>query len=190
MGLAIALVFAATAAIALAVVVAMSLGRGPWAPRRPPGKALSARVAKGETNVHGRPLRACSGPGMATTGYTRRDGKCTMHAGDRGSHHVCIEGLNEPGEQSGANFCSITGQPNWCAEPSPCQGDPTTSCPKDKWCVCEWAFDRFVEDKGCDAFKVDCDATNELVLAHYARQGRDQALGCIQQQCQLPTPAE
>ena len=118
MGLAIALVFAATAAIALAVVVAMSLGRGPWAPRRPPGKALSARVAKGETNVHGRPLRACSGPGMATTGYTRRDGKCTMHAGDRGSHHVCIEGLNEPGEQSGANFCSITGQPNWCAEPS------------------------------------------------------------------------
>ena len=41
-------------------------------------------------NVYGYPLEDCSASGMALTGFTRQ-GSCTEHNVDAGSHHVCID---------------------------------------------------------------------------------------------------
>ena len=99
---------------------------------------------------------------MPTTGYTR-DGVCSLHQGDKGSHHVCLKDI-------GNTFCTATGQSNWCAD-------------KQDWCVCEWAFERAVEAEGCDAFEIKCDATNQLALDHYERAGKGYAAACIRTQC-------
>merc|ERR1719240_1242408 len=76
-------------------------------------KSMSnATVQKSEhKNVKGGALEKCSGPGMAMTGFTR-DGKC-VDAGndDAGSHHICIDMASN----TGGNFCSVTGQPDWCS---------------------------------------------------------------------------
>lgn len=99
---------------------------------------------------------------MPTTGY-ERTGKCES-AGkrDAGSHHVCLRDVG--------SFCEATGQSNWC------EG-------KQKWCVCEWAFDKAVRSSGCDAFQVDCDATNLLALEHYSKAGKTEAADCLRRKC-------
>ena len=122
----------------------------------------------GDVSVRGGPLQRCSEPGMPTTGYTR-DGKCSMHRGDAGSHHVCLKRIGN--EIGGENFCSLTGQPNWCAS-------------KKDWCVCEWAFEKAVVRAGCDSFDIKCDATNKRALDHYEREGMSRAAECIRRQCQ------
>ena len=121
----------------------------------------------GDTSVRGGPLRRCSEPGVPTTGYAR-DGKCSTNQGDAGSHHVCLKRIGN--EIEGQNFCSLTGQPNWCAT-------------KEDWCVCEWAFEKAVARAGCDSFDIKCDATNQLALDHYEREGMTRAAECIRRQC-------
>ena len=120
-----------------------------------------------DMSVHGTPLQRCSKPGRPVTGYTR-DGMCTMHRGDMGSHHVCLRDVHK----NDGVFCKVTGQEDWCKH----QRD---------WCVCEWAFERAVERKGCDTFRIDCDATNMRALDHYKKSGMTNAADCIRQQCGL-----
>ncbi|KAL1519042.1 hypothetical protein AB1Y20_003310 [Prymnesium parvum] len=113
-------------------------------------------------NVHGGELERCSGAGMALTGFTR-SGHCVDRYDDQGSHHICIDMKSS----SGGNFCSVTGQPDWCSSSMPCDGG-SGSCPVEHWCVCEWAFARYISlAGGCDKIqKIMCEATNlEAYLA-------------------------
>ena len=126
-------------------------------------------------NLYGLPLRPCSTPGMAVTGFTR-DGTCSHHDGDRGSHHVCVTEV--AGTDKRASLCTITGQPDWCSTEAPCQ-DASGMCPREHWCVCEWAFERFVKEVGCDALSVDPHATNALVLEHYDPIRNKKAYDCL-----------
>ena len=119
-------------------------------------------------SVCGTPLEPCSESGMPQTGYTR-EGRCTSHRKDSGSHHVCIRNVGTGA--AGRNFCDVTGQPDWCAA-------------KKDWCVCEWAFDRAVQKAGCDDFDVKCEATNQLALVHYERAGKTHAAECLRSKCQ------
>merc|ERR1712187_144276 len=130
-------------------------------------------------SVLGSNLSTCSKPGMAMTGFTR-DGHCIdLGDDDAGSHHICI--------QMKSDFCTVTGQPNWCTSEMPCMGK-AGDCPIGNWCVCQWAFARYIQTAGgCDAI-VDlvCDATNMAAFNAY-KQSSDpvhkQALACIQKKC-------
>lgn len=72
-------------------------------------------VSASYESVTGKELQKCSMPGMALTGYTR-EGKCVAHDDDAGSHHVCIDMASN----TGGNFCSVTGQPDWCSSKMAC----------------------------------------------------------------------
>lgn len=133
-------------------------------------------------NVYNTALETCSSPGMAITGFSR-DGTCSHHTGDAGSHHICVNNID--GKESDKSFCEITKQPDWCRQKDACHEDPTSKCDRKKWCVCEWAFDSFVEEQGCNAFSIDCNATNKLALQHYETAGNTNALECIKRQCNL-----
>ena len=133
--------------------------------RMPSDRAASPRRRTSGVSVYGTPLRACSTPGTPTTGYAR-DATCRTNSRDRGAHLVCLQDLDDNG------FCQATGQSNWC------EG-------KDNWCVCEWAFDEAVARKGCDEFRVQCDATNQRALDDYDASGRTAAAACIRSQCGL-----
>merc|ERR1719382_1503310 len=103
--------------------------------------------AEGSKSVTGAPLELCSHPGTALTGFTR-DGHCQdLGDDDAGSHHVCIAMKKD--------FCQVTGQPNWCENDMPCMGTPgdvPNMCKNDHWCVCQWAFARYMEKAGgCDS---------------------------------------
>ena len=98
---------------------------------------------------------------MPLTGYSR-DGYCKTNSGDRGSHNVCVKDL-------GRGFCEVTGQNDWCGA-------------VDNWCVCELAFDEAVRKLGCDAFTVECDSTNGVVMDD-SRKGITYATECIRRQC-------
>ena len=139
----------------------------PRMPLRPPPPA-------DERNVLGAPLQRCSlDDGTDATGYTR-DGVCSLHDGDRGSHHICVRDVAARDAQ-GRNFCDVTGQDDWCSRGR-----------KGNWCVCEWAFDAMVRDVGCDALRVRCEATNRLALEHYERSGTAHAAAaaaCLRRQC-------
>lgn len=134
-------------------------------------------------NVMGEDLESCSGEGMALTGFTR-DGHCSHHSQDEGSHHICVRNINGKfdGDQT---FCELTNQSNWCATQDTCHDDINRSCDRDNWCVCEWAFDEFVKQRGCDAFEIDCSATNRLAIKHYEDSGKSHALDCIKRQCMI-----
>ena len=60
--------------------------------------------------------RSCSKDSDAKTGF-ERTGKCTEADGDQGSHHICINMQ----ANTGGNFCTVTGQPDWCSSSMPCQ---------------------------------------------------------------------
>mmetsp|Transcript_91172 Transcript_91172/g.195553 ORF Transcript_91172/g.195553 Transcript_91172/m.195553 type:complete len:171 (-) Transcript_91172:268-780(-) len=133
------------------------------------------------TSVMGGALSTCSKPGMAMTGFTR-DGHCQdVGDDDAGSHHICI--------QMKPDFCAVTGQPNWCGSKMPCMGSPG-KCPIGNWCVCQWAFARYIEMAGgCDAI-VDlvCDATNMAAFRAYKASNspsHKEALSCIEKKCGL-----
>ena len=79
------------------------------------------------TNVNGGDLERCSGRGMALTGFTR-NGHCVDQNDDAGSHHVCID----MSSTTGGNFCSVTGQPNWCGSSMACDGSAGV-CPVEHW---------------------------------------------------------
>ena len=132
-------------------------------------------------NVYGQPLQECSRPGMARSGFTR-SGSCVDRHDDRGSHHVCLN-LQK------STFCHNTSQ-TWCDQDMPCHEDSTKRCLVEDWCVCEWAFaDHLDRVGGCDKVGVvDCHATNELALQHYAASSdvkSRRALECLVEKCNL-----
>mmetsp|Transcript_35614 Transcript_35614/g.64347 ORF Transcript_35614/g.64347 Transcript_35614/m.64347 type:complete len:168 (-) Transcript_35614:371-874(-) len=141
---------------------------------------LSTVNSSGPTSVMGGPLDTCSKPGKALTGFTR-DGHCQDEDDDAGTHHICI--------QMKPDFCTVTGQPDWCSEKAGCMGQ-SGECPIGNWCVCQWAFARYIEMAGgCDSI-VDlvCDATNMAAFTAYktsTEPSHKVALACIQKKCGL-----
>lgn len=118
-----------------------------------------------------------------------RDGHCTETQDDRGSHHICID----LSSTSGGNFCSVTGQPDWCSSTMGCNTNYLTStCPVEHWCVCQWAFASYILNAGgCDKIQdIVCEATNSAALAAYEAQAPNyphisDALDCIRSRCGL-----
>ena len=145
-------------------------------------------VAAEGLNVYGDDLQPCSQDGMALTGFTRT-GLCDDYDEDAGSHNVCI---NMP-SSSGGNFCTVTGQPNWCDETSECHEDTEKDdCPVEHWCVCEWAFAGYLETAGGydKVAEIVCESTNEKVILHYEKAIKEkedgkykEALSCLKQRC-------
>jgi len=159
---------------------------------------LSITVAKlnvtEEKNVYGRNLETCSSPGMALTGWTR-DGHCVNEAGDAGSHHICLDFNSTTND----NFCTVTGQPDWCSSFMPCHDKQDKQCSIRYWCVCQWAYASYVRKAGaCENVKdIKCDATNMRVLTAYEEQVHQDklrglkdtyygdALQCLKRNCGL-----
>jgi uncharacterized protein (DUF2237 family) len=118
---------------------------------------------------------------MAMTGFTR-DGHCQdLGDDDAGSHHVCIE--------MKADFCTVTGQPNWCTGKAPCMGREGM-CPIKNWCVCQWAFAKYIQlAGGCDSIvSLVCDATNMAAARAYEHSSNpvhQEALTCMRKKCGL-----
>merc|ERR1712216_476650 len=136
----------------------------------------------------GTDLQLCSPVGEAMTGWTR-NGKCIEEQDDKGSHHICIRLPKEH------NFCTVTGQPNWCQTKGACNGDPSQMCPRDHWCVCQWAFLSYVANVAANDGKrcpdtIVCEATNmEALVAYRAKAQKDAnvraALECLEKACSL-----
>ena len=139
-------------------------------------------------NVYGDELALCSKPGMAMTGFTR-DGHCTDLDDDAGSHHICIQMW-----PSKVNFCNQTGQPDWCEEEMPCHEDASKTCPIKNWCVCQWAFEAYVQKVGCDAVvDLQCEAVNKVALDAYEedKEAHKDALACLRKKCpDIPSGAK
>merc|ERR1719453_1938800 len=125
------------------------------------------QTAYAYTNVNGGALSKCSGANMALTGFTRT-GECVDQNDDAGSHHICIDMASNVG----GNFCSVTGQPNWCGSKMPCDGDAGARCPVNHWCVCQWAFASYISRAGgCDKIQnIVCEATNKQAYLAYKQQ--------------------
>lgn len=156
--------------------------------------AAASRVSAVEFNVYGDALQSCSKDGMARTGFTRT-GLCEDFDHDKGSHNVCID---IPSSKNG-NFCTVTGQPNWCGQDDECHqdykegGDAINElCTISHWCVCEWAFESYLEKAGgcAQAADIVCESTNHKVIAHYeeaiAQRGDKKAkaaLACLEERC-------
>merc|ERR1719235_293886 len=88
---------------------------------------------------------------------------------------------------TGGNFCTVTGQPDWCSSSMPCQNGQG-DCPVKHWCVCQWAFASYIRIAGgCDKIaEIECDATNkEAVVAYQASSDAEhqEALKCLKQRC-------
>ena len=146
---------------------------------------LTKKNSMNYKNLYGETLKPCSRPGMAMTGFTR-DGECRHHDGGSGRHNVCID----ISSTTGGNFCTVTGQPNWCEEDMPCHGESSGKCGIENWCVCEWAFASYIENAGgCDKIAdVVCESTNAVVLDHYKNSKEphvQRALECLEEKCQL-----
>lgn len=148
-------------------------------------KSSSSSRQRGDyLNVLGDALQKCSGPGMALTGFTRT-GHCVAHDDDAGSHHVCID----MSSNTGVNFCTVTGQSNWCASSMGCDGGGG-DCPIEHWCVYEWAFAKYIEKAGgCDKIQtIVCEATNMKAITHCESQASSyphiaNALACLKSRC-------
>ena len=142
-----------------------------------------ATADSSKQNVNGGELKHCSSSGMALTGFTR-DGYCTEQNDDAGSHHICIDMEST----SGGNFCSVTGQPNWCDSTMPCHDDDRNQCKVKHWCVCQWAFLSYLgKAGGCDKIQtIICEATNMAARRAYENQddpGSKAALACLKRKC-------
>lgn len=144
------------------------------------GGNFTAGVSGVKTNVLGKPLQACSKDGTAMTGFTRT-GQCVDQGNDdEGSHHICIIMKSD--------FCTVTGQPDWCSEKMPCMGQ-SGDCSIGNWCVCQWAFASYLAAAGgCDKATVGvvCDSTNQVALKAYTESTdptHKAALQCIESKC-------
>merc|ERR1711918_175444 len=80
----------------------------------------------------------------------------------------------------GGNFCSVTGQPNWCGSMMGCDGS-AGQCPVQHWCVCQWAFASYLQRAGgCDKIQnIVCDATNMVAITAYRAQAASNPPICI-----------
>lgn len=151
--------------------------------------ALACAEAKAYMNVLGGSLESCSQTNMALTGFMR-DGHCTEIEDDAGSHHICID----LSSTSGGNFCTVTGQSNWCSSSMTCDGDASSVCPVEHWCVCQWAFGSYLANAGgCDQIQdIVCEATNMVALEAYEASASSStqiadALDCLRSRCGLTT---
>jgi len=171
-------------AVALMALVAMALvlTTQPSAQSSPVSDALVNLNDVNEAsykNVLNGPLQKCSKPGMALTGFTR-DGRCVDSGNDdQGAHHICI--------QMKKDFCTVTGQPDWCESEMQCMGQ-AGKCPIGNWCVCQWAFATYLEMAGgCDKIvDLQCDATNMAAFKAYEESTDSKhktALACIKSKC-------
>jgi uncharacterized protein (DUF2237 family) len=145
-----------------------------------------AAVVAEVMSIMGGTLDTCSKPGKAMTGFIR-DGHCQDVNDDAGSHHICI--------QMKSDFCTQTGQSDWCNEEMPCMTEDGTEsssdvCPIGNWCVCQWAFARYIQVAGgCDSIvDLACDATNMAAVRAYEAEAANEpdlaeALECIKQKC-------
>lgn len=104
---------------------------------------------------------------------------------------------------AGGNFCEVTGQNNWCGSTMACDEVgtvprqqtlyPTESqCPVQHWCVCQWAFAKYLERAGgCDKIQnIVCEATNMQTLVQYRSKAKTdpsikEALQCLEKRCRL-----
>lgn len=143
---------------------------------------LSTSMSRNDAlNVFGQPLQPCSHNHEAITGFTR-DGRCAdLGSQDAGSHHICIKMPKKD------NFCTVTGQSNWCSGMSPCMGEKG-DCPIEHWCVCQWAFASYIEKAGgCHAIdEVVCAAINKAAVTAYegsSEKKNKDALACIKEKC-------
>ena len=149
---------------------------------------LTGSVESADLNVYGDALLDCSSSGTALTGFTR-NGKCIDEKADTGTHNVCIDMTST----HHGNFCTVTGQPNWCEQDHPCHDDPHANCPIAHWCVCEWAFQGYLNKAGgCDQIgNVVCESTNQKVIMDYqaaiAKGDKDAKvpLDCLREKCNL-----
>ena len=170
-------------------VLASSVARRPQIAAMTSLIAMIASSTPAFQNVLGGELQRCSGSGMALTGFTR-NGHCVDRDDDAGSHHVCIDMASN----TGGNFCTVTGQPDWCSSTMSCDPEGSTqgTCPVQHWCVCEWAFTSYLERAGgCDKIQnIVCEATNMMALTHYREQAStpkvQAALSCLEQRCSPP----
>jgi len=185
-----ALLLLAGAALALAPGRPGAPAAGPLR-RRAPGpeeeawtglaEAAPGAGEAGYTSVAGGALETCSTDGTALTGFTR-DGRCVDSGDDdAGSHHICI--------RMKPDFCTVTGQPNWCVTKMQCMGE-NGKCPIGNWCVCQWAFATYLQMAGgCDKIvDLKCDATNMAAFKAYQRSDEPahrEALACIRRKCNL-----
>lgn len=148
-------------------------------------------------NVYGRPLQTCSAQGMALTGYTRT-GYCSSRQDDHGAHHICIDlnSITNNTSGGGGNFCQVTAQSDWCSSKDmPCHDDGTgttanaqqeSKCGIQHWCVCQWAFARYIERAGgCDQIQnIVCEAIHVQALFAYRQKKKyKQALECLVERC-------
>jgi uncharacterized protein (DUF2237 family) len=138
-------------------------------------------------NVYGKELQSCSSEGMALTGYTRT-GYCVDQNDDAGSHHICID----MSSATGGNFCTVTGQSDWCSSERPCHGDARSDCAVQDWCVCQWAFSSYIKNAGgCDKIQdIVCEAINMQTIRAYQKASKSSsahqnALDCIVERCSL-----
>merc|ERR1712046_340857 len=123
-----------------------------------------AETASAYLNVNNTTLQRCSHAGMALTGFTRNS-QCVDQDDDHGSHHICIDMASN----SGGNFCSVTGQPNWCGSQMPCDGS-SGLCPVKHWCVCQWAFASYIQRAG------GCEKIQNIVCCN--KQSCSHCLSC------------
>jgi hypothetical protein len=105
---------------------------------------------------------------------------------DEGSHHICIDLAST----DGGNFCTVTGQDDWCSSYMPCDGNSDKTCPIENWCVCQWAFASYLQNAGgCDMIQdIVCESINlEAVLAYRRTSGSkyETALNCLVKRCGL-----
>ena len=92
----------------------------------------------------------------------------------------------------GGNFCTVTGQPNWCDSMMTCDDNTHLQCPVKNWCVCQWAFAGYLQRAGgCDKIQnIVCDSINMVALKAFRVQAKGnpgiaQALQCIEKRCKL-----
>jgi len=147
---------------------------------------LSVAAADNYLNVYGNQLQSCSQEGMALTGYTRT-GYCVDQYDDQGSHHICID----MSTNNGGDFCSVTGQSDWCSSEMPCHDNKDEDCQIQNWCVCQWAFASYIQNAGgCDQIQdIVCESINlEALKAYQSKQSNQKyadALSCLVVRCGL-----
>merc|ERR1712194_238536 len=143
-------------------------------------------AADGPKNVRGEALADCSVDGMALTGFTRT-GQCVDEDDDAGSHHICID----MSSTVGGNFCTVTGQDNWCSSEMPCNENQSVNCQVVDWCVCQWAFAAYLKAAGgCGSIQdLKCEAVIMKAKEAYEASPDDPdhvaALACLNQKCGL-----
>lgn len=117
---------------------------------------LLASAEAEQLNVFGTPIKNCGKGGAGSS----EGGACTFREYDAGAHQVCVT-------QMPIGFSSGTGQGPW--------SDQHVG---EAWCICIWAFSRWV-NLG-NGLQLQCDAISSKVVdsafaTRHFKQGGDQA---------------